>query len=260
MSKFGIDVLAVAPHPDDAEIFCGGTLLMMKLRGHKTGIVDLARGEMASRGSVETRVKETEVANKILKLDLRENLGLPDGSIGFGSDVEEQLRLAVKCLRTIRPELLLLPSSQCRHPDHWSSHELMRRATFMAGLEKFAPDCGPRYVPHQVLYCQFRYEFRPSLIVDVSAVHADKLKAIEAYNTQIRPVDEKGLQPEAKTLLSNRHSVSSIEARDRYHGAMIGVAHGEAFLAHNVIGIKDPLMHFRENPGVDTLIYPAVKE
>ena len=49
---------------DDAEIFCGGLLLKMAYQSYKTGIVDLTQGELASRGTVESREKEWKEKNK----------------------------------------------------------------------------------------------------------------------------------------------------------------------------------------------------
>ena len=50
-----LDLLAIAAHPDDVELTCGGTLIKMAARGYRTGILDLTRGEMGSRGTPEIR-------------------------------------------------------------------------------------------------------------------------------------------------------------------------------------------------------------
>ena len=53
-----LDVLAIAAHRDDVEQTCGGTLLKMAQRGHRTGILDLTQGEMGTRGTAEDRARE----------------------------------------------------------------------------------------------------------------------------------------------------------------------------------------------------------
>jgi N-acetylglucosamine malate deacetylase 1 len=76
-----IDILAIFAHPDDAELTVGGTLLKMKSLGYKTGALDVTQGEMGTRGTIKERAKEADEAAQILKLDVRENLGLPDGQV-----------------------------------------------------------------------------------------------------------------------------------------------------------------------------------
>ena len=68
-------MLAFGPHPDDLEIGLGGTLAKHAALGHSVGLCDLTRGEMASNGSPEERVKEAEQARKVLGAAWRENLG-----------------------------------------------------------------------------------------------------------------------------------------------------------------------------------------
>jgi LmbE family N-acetylglucosaminyl deacetylase len=98
-----IDVLAIFAHPDDVELTVGGTLLKMKSLNYKTGALDVTRGEMGTRGTVEGRAAEAEEAAKILKLDVRENLGLPDGRV-FATD-DERAKL-VRVLRRLKPKVL----------------------------------------------------------------------------------------------------------------------------------------------------------
>ncbi|HVS60489.1 MAG TPA: PIG-L family deacetylase, partial [Gemmatimonadaceae bacterium] len=76
-----VDVLAIAAHPDDIELICGGTLIRAQMLGRKTGILDLAAGELATRGTPELRAKEAAKAAKVMGVSVRKNLGLPDGGI-----------------------------------------------------------------------------------------------------------------------------------------------------------------------------------
>src|SRR5665811_2005848 len=100
------DVLAFGPHPDDAEMGCGGLLFKLKKMGHKTGIIDLTMGELSSNGDIETRIRETQAASEILDIDVRENLNLADGNII--NDVESRNRI-IEMLRKYRPKMVLLP-------------------------------------------------------------------------------------------------------------------------------------------------------
>ena len=54
-----LDVVAIAPHPDDVELHCGGLMIRLADLGYKTGIIDMSRGEMSTRGTVKERTLET---------------------------------------------------------------------------------------------------------------------------------------------------------------------------------------------------------
>ena len=95
-----LDILAIAAHPDDAELGCGGTIAKHTSLGYKVGIVDLTRGELGTRGTPETRQKEASDSAKILGVSVRENLGLPDGF--FQNSSESQLAV-IRAIRRYQP-------------------------------------------------------------------------------------------------------------------------------------------------------------
>src|SRR6201999_4473636 len=76
-----LDILAIAAHRDDVEQTCGGTLLKHAERGLKTGILDLTRGEMGTRGTADDRAREAADAARILKVSWRDALDIPDGRV-----------------------------------------------------------------------------------------------------------------------------------------------------------------------------------
>ena len=77
-----VDVLAIAAHPDDVELTCAGTLVTLKARGHRFGIVDLTRGEMGTRGRRATpRARRRSHAAEILGAAFRETLDFGDGGL-----------------------------------------------------------------------------------------------------------------------------------------------------------------------------------
>jgi len=236
---YGVDVLAFGPHPDDVEIFCGGTLIRLADLGHSTAVIDLTRGEMASKGTPEERAREAEAAARVLGLRFRENLGLPD--TGIDPHDRAQLEAVVRAIRRHRPEILLVPWIEERHPDHAAAGELLTRAAYFAGVRNFAPGLE-RFVPRQLLYYQLRYRMTPSFVIDTSAAAGRKMEAIACYQSQVvrRPGD-------VPTLLSSSAALQAIDARDRAVGALIGVSHGEALRAPNVPGLVDPVRHFRDN-------------
>src|ERR1700761_4290838 len=163
-----LDILAVAVHPDDVELGCAGTLLMEKRNGKTTGVVDLTRGELGTRGTPELRAEEAARAATILQLDARENLGMADG---FFRNDEDHQRLLIRAIRKYRPEIVLGNALEDRHPDHGREGHLITEACFLSGLRKIETldDEGrsqahwrPKYVFH---YIQDRY-VQPSFVYD----------------------------------------------------------------------------------------------
>ncbi len=258
---YGLDVLAFGPHPDDVELFCGGLMARMAGLGYRTGIVDLTRGEKSSRGTPETRAAETAAASRELGLAHRENLGLPDGWIhpwaGFDAPEPDRARLApvarvVEVLRRLRPEFVIAPWEHERHPDHEAASALVTRALFFATVRRFETDpLTAPFTPRQVLYYPMRHLAEPSLVVDITEAFERKRAAIGCYASQVEP------RPDAPpTLVGSPLSRSSLEARDAFYGARIGVAYGEPYVLRETLGLADPVDHFRRNSFARPLFFP----
>src|ERR1700739_3459483 len=116
-----LDLLAIAAHPDDVELTCGGTLIKMARRGYKTGVLDLTAGEMGTRGTPETRAKESALATKIMGVSWRQVLGVPDSDVHASR--QHKLSLAAM-IRKVRPRTVILPYWDARHPDHYHASTL----------------------------------------------------------------------------------------------------------------------------------------
>src|SRR5271166_6352757 len=177
-----LDLLAIAAHPDDVELTCGGTLLKMAQRGYRTGILDLTAGEMGTRGTPETRAKEAARAAKILKVAWRGTLGVADSDVQ--ATRQNKLRLA-KVIRELRPRTVILPYWEARHPDHYHASELGYEGCFLAGLKQLPLD-GEPYRPFKVLYSTAFAEVRPTFVVDITKQYARRRKAILSYGSQFR--------------------------------------------------------------------------
>ncbi len=126
-----LDYLAIAAHPDDAELGAGGTILLLKAQGATVGVLDLTDGEPTPYGSREIRQQETAAATALLGLDWRGNLGLPNRSLQ--NDLAARGLLA-GVLRQVRPRILLAPYWEDAHPDHVAASALVDAARFWAKL------------------------------------------------------------------------------------------------------------------------------
>src|SRR5271168_2494393 len=178
-----VDVLAIAAHPDDVELCCGGTMLKMAKLGYKTAILDLTAGEMGTRGTPQIRAKEAAKAAKILRASWRGTLGVPDSDVQPSR--QHKLRLA-SAIRDLRPKTVILPYWEARHPDHYNASALGYEGCFLAGLKQLAI-AGEAYRPFKILYSTAFAEVRPSFVVDISGQYARRRKAILAYGSQFRP-------------------------------------------------------------------------
>lgn len=248
-----VDLVALAAHPDDVELSCAGTLISAKRAGKRTAIIDLTLGELSTRGNLESRARETDEATRIMKLDHRINLGLPDGGLKVDDDSTTRL---IRALRALRPGVLLTPHKEERHPDHQAASALAHRAGFLSGLVNIATedDAGKPQEPHRPLltlqYMQ-TYTFEPKVIIDVSSVFPDRMKALEAYGSQFaRPKNlpsrigtgretEADKKLERETFLTQSGFYEWIEARARAYGMIIGVEFGEPFWSHEPVGVHD---------------------
>ncbi len=226
-----LDVLAFASHRDDIELTCAGTMIKLVDQGYKTGIIDLTAGEMGTRGSAEERAKEAEESAKILQLQCRENLGIPDANIEIS--MENKLKV-VKAMRKYRPRIIFLPYWEDRHPDHAHTGQLVFEAAFIAGLSKL--DTGqPKHRPEKLIYYMCQYEFQPSFIVNVTEQHERKMAAVRCFESQIHNPDYPGEQ----TMISSPEYLESIEVRSRYYGWRIKKPYGEPFLMRETVEVEN---------------------
>ena len=230
-----VDILAVFAHPDDLELTVGGTMLLMKSLGYRTGGLDVTRGEMGTRGTVEGRAEEAENAAKILKLDLRENLGLADGHVF----VDDPARTAmVRALRRLKPKVILTHQLDDPHPDHDHIARLVREAARLSSMRNYDPESGGDVTPvPKIAHNIFSRRAEPSFVVDISEFLEDKMAAIRAHASQF--YNPASTEPE--TRLTNKLFLDELENRSRYFGSLIGVEAGEPFYVREALNIVDPI-------------------
>ena len=228
-----LDLLAIAANPDDVELTCGGTLLKAAEQGYKTGILDLTAGEMGTRGTPETRLKEAAKAARILRVAHRENLRLPDAHL----EVTKDTKMAIaQRIRVLKPHTVILPYWDGRHPDHYTAARLGYEGCFLAGLKKL-PIEGEAFRPFKILYSTVYYrEVRPTFVVDISRHYERRYQAILAYHSQFSP-KVKDKKSKVDIPLDRLHQEVNLIAR--YYGQMAGVEYAEPFLVKEVMQVED---------------------
>jgi bacillithiol biosynthesis deacetylase BshB1 len=185
MNPYKIDILAFGAHPDDVECAAAGVLIKHIGMGKTVAIIDLTAGEMGSYGTAESRKSEAEIASKILGIQYREQLNLPDGSI----ENNEECRLKIiQMIRKYQPDIVLCNAIHDRHPDHANAAKLVADACFLSGLKmKKTVDNNEEQLPwrpNAVYHYIQDYYIEPDFVIDISLEMETKLKAIRAFESQ----------------------------------------------------------------------------
>jgi bacillithiol biosynthesis deacetylase BshB1 len=227
-----LDLLAIAAHPDDVELTCGGTLLKMAQRGYKTGILDLTAGEMGSRGTPETRAKEAAKAARLLGVQWRETLGVPDSDVQPAR--QHKTRLAA-VIRRLQPRTVIIPYWEARHPDHYNASTLAYEGCFLAGLKQL-PLEGEPHRPFKILYSTAYASVRPTFVVDITPQYGRRRRAILAFGSQFRPGKA---ARKSKVFLAIDRLEDEMNQLARHYGQMIGVRYGEPFLQKELMSVDD---------------------
>ncbi|MGO8749792.1 MAG: bacillithiol biosynthesis deacetylase BshB1 [Thermoguttaceae bacterium] len=222
-----LDVLVVSPHPDDAELGMGGTILKLRAEGRSVGILDLTNGEPTPHGSPQIRARETAAATAILGLDWRENLGLPNRSLEATLDARGKLAIV---FRRTRPRWIFAPYWIDAHPDHVAATQLIEAARFWAKLTKTEMSGEPHY-PERIYYyfcVHLRLIPQPAFILDISDFWEKKLEALRCYHSQLIA----GRPEEPPTLLDRFRDQAAA------WGWAIGSRYGEPFASREPIGLN----------------------
>ena len=230
-----LDILAIGVHPDDVELGCSGTIINEIKNGKKVGIVDMTQGELGTRG---TRYQEAANASMIMGVHVRENLKMRDGF--FENDEDNKLKL-ISAIRKYQPDIVIGNVLHDRHPDHGRAGKMIADCCFLAGLAKIETkdENGKdqlRWRPSYVLHYIQDWYHEPDLLIDISNVFEQRMKAVEAYSTQFHNTDTNTNEPQ--TYISTPDFLDSVIARARMFGKRIGVKYAEGFISEKKIGIK----------------------
>jgi len=230
-----LDALAIGAHPDDVELACGGTLAKLVSLGYRVGVLDMARGEMGTRGSAEIRARESEAASRELNLAVRDNLELPDGHIWL---TEESRTRMVRKIRLYRPRVIFTHYWEDPHPDHVHTCQIVREGSHVAGLAKYDSETGQeRFRPQTIAHFMFPRTAAPTFVVDISDFAEQKHRAVSCYRSQL--FDPKS--NELETNLSSEAFLRRVEARQRFYGSLIMVEHAEGFIVREALNVRDPI-------------------
>lgn len=230
-----LDILAFGAHPDDVELGCSGTIAKEISLGKKVGIIDLTRGELGTRGSVEIRNQEAAAAAKILGVSVRENLDMRDGF--FVNDEAHQLKI-IKMIRKYQPEIVICNAIEDRHIDHGKGSQLVSDACFLSGLMKIETEINgenqkawrPKLVYH---YMQWK-NITPDFVVDITGYNDKRVASILAYSSQF--YDPNSNEPE--TPIASKNFLESLNYRPKDLGRLIGTDYAEGFTVERYLAVN----------------------
>ena len=231
-----LDILAFGAHPDDVELGCSGTIAKEISLGKKVGIIDLTRGELGTRGSVEIRNSESAKASAILGISARENLDMRDGF--FINDEEHQLKI-IKMIRKYQPEIVLCNAIDDRHIDHGKGSKLVSNACFLSGLRMIETEINgqkqtawrPKVVYH---YIQWK-NLEPDFVVDISGFIDVKMESILAYSSQFYNPNTN----EPESPISSKNFLDSVKYRAQDLGRITGVEYAEGFTTERYLAVNN---------------------
>lgn len=231
-----IDALAIGAHPDDAEFGAGGTLLRLAALGYRTGILDMTRGEMGTRGTAEIRAVEAQDAAVALGLSFRDTLDLGDG---FVRDTPEARLALVRVFRRLRPKIVFTHYWEEPHPDHVATAALVRHASYLAGLAKYHAEEGlERHRPSAVAHFGIPRWVQPTFVVDYSEWAARKQEALRCHRSQLH---DPSRHDEPETALTGEDFLDRLQSRNGYYGSLVLARYGEPFLVREALNVEDPI-------------------
>ncbi len=223
-----LDALVIAPHPDDAELGMGGTIVKLIQSGWNIGVLDLTSGEPTPHGSLEIRGKETALATAELGLKWRYNMGWTNRELEPTLAHRHEL---ASLIRLVRPRWLFAPYWEDAHPDHLAATQLVEAARFWSKLSK-TDLAGEPFHPERILYyfcIHLRLAIQPTFVVDISQEWSAKAKSIACYQSQF--VAGRNSQP--PTFLDR------LQEEAGYWGKSIGTTFGEPFAMREPLGLRD---------------------
>lgn len=220
-------VLAIVAHPDDAGIFCGGTLAKHADRGDDVAVVHMTRGEY---GGIDTTtgavadVRETEAKAEGSELGVDTAfLDFHDGRITYS--MENRLAL-VDVLREYEPDAVITHYRDDTHPDHRATSRLVTDAYYMSSLPLVETEAPPHDVDNVYYFGKQTAAFDPDVFVDISGYQDQKERAIQAHESQVEFLQEHGgIDAEFDNLLEG------VRADARVAGKQSGVRYAEPFAA-----------------------------
>jgi LmbE family N-acetylglucosaminyl deacetylase len=182
-----MNVLFVGAHPDDIEIFCGGTAALYAKQGHKVFFCVATNGNVGSATLPPAEIgaiRHQEAGNgaavigaKLIWLDVDDE---------FLIDSRETRMQFIEAFRQAQPEVVICHFRQDYLPDHSISGMIVDECVHMAGIANIKTASDPFHVIPHVYFMDTPagVGFEPELYVDITETFVTKVKMVSQHVSQ----------------------------------------------------------------------------
>ena len=185
-----VRVIMFGAHPDDCEIYAGGTAALFARMGHKVKFVSLTNGNKGHHllkpdEIVARRKKEVQEVARILNIEY----DYIDNNDGELMPTVENRKKVIKMICDWKADIVITHRNNDYHPDHRNTSIIVQDAAYMVGVPLMVPDGEPLRKTPVFLYMADQFKkpapFFPDIVVDITSVIQQKLNAICANESQV---------------------------------------------------------------------------
>lgn len=229
-SYLAVNVLAFGAHPDDIELYCGGTLAKYAQAGHSVTMAVICngvagRGEMGPDEIIQIRAHESLEAASVIGADTV-HLGYPDHQIPVDNSIKSRI---IEIIRAARPSVVFVHAPDDCYLDHERTSTLVEECLNLAPDRELETESPPltEWPPLYYMDTVSGLGFEPDEFVDITDVFDIKRKMTECHASQLAVW---------RSDTSVDSPVDMMEISARFRGIQCGVRYAEAFRAANKWG------------------------
>ncbi|MDG0808425.1 PIG-L deacetylase family protein [Cohnella rhizosphaerae] len=225
-----MNILAIGAHPDDIEVFCGGTLLKYKQQGHDIFIAlttsgNIGSNEYDSREEIaQVREQEQLEAAKLFGAEVK-FLRFDDQGL---QDTPETRRAVINAIRWANPDVILVNYPQDPSTDHAVTGKIVSEV-MLSIPGKLIPADEPPIAKNPSLFyyaSAVGIGFEPEVYVDITDVYEIKKEALTMHKSQYAWMD----------VYQTHGLLDILEITDKFRGLQAGFVYAEGFRAFRIHG------------------------
>jgi LmbE family N-acetylglucosaminyl deacetylase len=184
-----MNILMIGAHPDDCEVFGGGTAALFSRQGHHVKFISTTNGdaghhELSGEALVTRRSTETIGASRILGVSYE----IFDNHDGQLEPSLSNRNLIIQRIREWEADIVITHRPNDYHPDHRYTSQMVQDAAYMVMVPNIVSGTVPLRKNPLFLYFQDHfqrpYPFQPHIVLDITETYETKMKALHAHESQ----------------------------------------------------------------------------